>query len=220
MRGEHLNEDPIGFLDEPPIQGGFLSARFKYQILSFYFHNTALDFLTHTRLFCKQQRGNMRRTALCLLVILGFSVSLVQADYQSGIKAFNSGDFEMAFKEFLAEAQKGNADAQNDVGAMYNLGQGVSQDHAKAVQWFRKAAEQGHAQAQNNLGKSYLKGQGVPQDYSKAIQWYEKAVEQGNAQAQYNLGLLYFNGEGVPQDFKKAIVLFRKAADQGITKPE
>jgi TPR repeat protein len=132
MRGEHLNEDPIGFLDEPPIQGGF------------YFHNTALDFLTHTRLFCKQQRGNMRRTALCLLVILGFSVSLVQADYQSGIKAFNSGDFEMAFKEFLAEAQKGNADAQNDVGAMYNLGQGVSQDHAKAVQWFRKAAEQGH----------------------------------------------------------------------------
>jgi hypothetical protein len=61
MRGEHLNEDPIGFLDEPPIQGGFLSARFKYQILSFYFHNTALDFLTHTRLFCKQQRGKYEK---------------------------------------------------------------------------------------------------------------------------------------------------------------
>ncbi len=163
---------------------------------------------------------NMRRIVLCLLLISGFSVSLVQADYQDGLKAFKAGDFEQAFKEFLAEAEKGNADAQNDVGVMYSLGRGVVLDRAKAVQWFRKAAEQGHDSAQNNLGKSYFKGQGVSRDYDMAKQWYEKAVEQGNAQAQYNLGLMYYDGVGVAQDFSKAMVLFRKAADQGITKPE
>lgn len=34
---------------------------------------------------------------------------------------------------------------------MYDEGQGVPQDHAKA-QWFRKAAAQGHVGAQLNLG--------------------------------------------------------------------
>ena len=56
------------------------------------------------------------------------------------------------FKETLQAAEQGNADAQFNLGVMYDTGQGVRQDYAQAVQWYRKAAEQGLADAQYNLG--------------------------------------------------------------------
>jgi len=44
-------------------------------------------------------------------------------------------------------AEQGNADAQYDLGAMYNFGEGMEQDNAEAIKWFLKAAEQDHADA-------------------------------------------------------------------------
>ena len=38
--------------------------------------------------------------------------------------------------------------AQCNLGAHYDNGQGVKQDHTEAVKWYRKAAEQGDANAQ------------------------------------------------------------------------
>jgi TPR repeat protein len=52
-------------------------------------------------------------------------------------------------------AEQGNADAQFGVGWMYDNGQGVPQDDARAVVWSRKAADQGYARAQLNLGVMY-----------------------------------------------------------------
>ena len=71
-------------------------------------------------------------------------------------------------KWYRLAADQGNADAQNNLGAMYDNGQGVPQNYAEAVKWFRLAADQGHAIAQNNLGLMYAKGQGVPQNYAEA----------------------------------------------------
>ena len=107
------------------------------------------------------------------------------------------------------------AKAQTNLGYCYYKGQGVTQDYAKAVEWYRKAADQGHAQAQYNLGYCYYKGQGVTQDYAKASEWYRKAADQGHADAQNNLGACYYYGQGVTQDYAKAIEWYRKAADQG-----
>ena len=45
-------------------------------------------------------------------------------------------------------AEKGDANIQVQLGAMYLLGQGVPQDNAKALGWYSKAAEQGHANGQ------------------------------------------------------------------------
>ena len=50
-------------------------------------------------------------------------------------------------------AEQGNAMAQNSLGVMYELGQGVPQDHKAAVKWYKLASEQGDADAQNNLEK-------------------------------------------------------------------
>jgi hypothetical protein len=63
---------------------------------------------------------------------------------------------------------------------MYERGQGVNQDYAKAVKWYRKAAEQGSASSQSNLGSMYFNGQGVTQNYVKAVKWWRKAAEQGD----------------------------------------
>ena len=62
------------------------------------------------------------------------------------------------------KAEKGDATAQSDLGAMYAAGDGVAKDEAEAVKWWRKAAEQGDALAQYNLGNMYADGRGVPKN--------------------------------------------------------
>ena len=119
------------------------------------------------------------------------------------------------FATTLAKAQQGDADAQCNLGLMYEKGNGVTQDYAQAVAWFRKAAEQGYARAQSNLGVMYGNGQGVTQDYAQAVAWFRKAAEQGYARAQSNLGYMYEQGNGVKQDYAQAVAWYRKAAEQG-----
>jgi uncharacterized protein len=67
-------------------------------------------------------------------------------------------------KWYRKAADQGNANAQFNLGKMYDDGDGVPQDHAEALKWYLKAADQGNASAQFNLGKMYDNGQGVPQD--------------------------------------------------------
>ncbi len=59
---------------------------------------------------------------------------------------------------------------------MYDIGLGVPEDYAKAVNWFREAAEQGNAKAQTNLGFMYVLGQSVPQDCTQAHMWFSLAA--------------------------------------------
>ncbi len=64
------------------------------------------------------------------------------------IVALERGDYATAFKLSLPLAERGGAEAQYNLGFMYEHGLGVSRDEAEAVTWYRKAAEQGHAAAQ------------------------------------------------------------------------
>ena len=89
---------------------------------------------------------------------------------------------------FISKAEQGDADAQYNLAYMYDTGDGVPQDHKKAVYWCTKAAEQGHTDAQYNLAYMYEYGEGVHQDYKEAIYWYTKAAEQGHPIAQFILG--------------------------------
>jgi TPR repeat protein len=102
-----------------------------------------------------------------------------------------------------------------DLGWMYEHGQGVDKDYAKARVRYQKAADVGHPDAMNDLGLLYAKGLGGAQDYGKAREWYQKAVAAGNAEAMKNLGGLYELGYGVVQDYAKAREWYQKAADAG-----
>ncbi len=79
-------------------------------------------------------------------------------------------------KWYRLAAEQGLADAQYNLGVMYEVGQGVPQDYDEAVKWYRLAAEQGDALGQNNLGFMYANGQGVPQDYVLAYMWMNLAA--------------------------------------------
>jgi tetratricopeptide (TPR) repeat protein len=93
-------------------------------------------------------------------------------------------------------------------------GQGVTQDYAKAIEWYEKAAAEDFAPAMYNLGVFYQYGYGVSPDRAKAQEWYEKAAAKDNTDAMFRLGSLYYNGEGVTQDYAKAIEWYEKAADK------
>ena len=147
------------------------------------------------------------------------SVSVATAqDFQKGLEAAQSGDFEAALQEWRPLAEQGDADVQFNLGLMYNRGKGVPQDYVEAVKWYRLAAEAGDANAQNNLGFMYQNGQGVSQDYAEAVKWWRLAAEQGNASAQNNLGFMYDAGDGVLQDNVMAHMWYNIASDNGNSK--
>jgi TPR repeat protein len=66
------------------------------------------------------------------------------------------------FDAVRRQAEEGNAEAQNKLGALYRDDRSVLKDDAQAVAWFRKAAEQGYAPAEANLADMYFEGKGVP----------------------------------------------------------
>jgi len=137
------------------------------------------------------------------------------SQYELGAIALFTKDHKMAFKWFSMAAEQGFAEAQFNLGWMYDQDVGVQQDYKQAAKWYTKAAEQGLAIAQYGLGLIYKNGKGVPQDYKEAMHWYRKAGDQGMAKAQTNLGSIYDGGIGVPQDYKEAMHWYRKAAEQG-----
>ena len=112
-------------------------------------------------------------------------------------------------------AENGSANAQYNLGAMYDNGDGVPEDDAEAVKWYHQAADQGHVNAQFNLGVMYANGEGVVKNAAEAATWYRKAADQGDYRSQYNLGGLYANGEGVPQDSSESYVWLSLAAMSG-----
>ena len=109
-------------------------------------------------------------------------------------------------------AEKGDPEAQFNLGRKYAEGKGVTQNYAESVKWYRKAADQGHAVAQYGLGLAYYNAKGVSQDYAEAFNWFRKAADQGVALAQSNLGVMYARGEGVPKDDVEAYAWYNLAA--------
>ena len=167
----------------------------------------------------KRQKLTFILTGLILLFLVGPSIAWV-AEYEKAIDAYNKGDYRTSAKLILPLAKKGFANAQYNMGVMYEKGKGVEKNLNKAKKWFQFAAEQGLAKAQYNLGLMYGKGKGVDKDYNKAIKWMTLAADQGNGKAQTNLGWMFETGKGVPRDTQKALSLYQLASDQGLAKAQ
>jgi tetratricopeptide (TPR) repeat protein len=110
--------------------------------------------------------------------------------YQLGRAYQRVNNFSAALIQYHRAAEQGYASAQNNLGAMYQLGQGVPKDFSNAIAWVRKAAANGDPTAQFSLGVVYESGNGVQKDRALAIDWYRKAAEQGHPAARAKLGSL------------------------------
>ena len=77
-------------------------------------------------------------------------------------------DYVKAVEWYQKAALQGKADAQYNLGIMYEQGKGVKQDSVEAIKWWQKAVAQGLAPAQYALGNMYAHGRGIKQNYQKA----------------------------------------------------
>lgn len=124
-----------------------------------------------------------------------------------------------AFDWFAKAAEKGNADAQYNMGSIFDDGkEGIVKDDAKAIECYTKAAEKGHGGAQLTLGLMYFEGKGrITKDYVKAFELLKKAATSGNATAQFMVASMYRDGKGVARSYISAFKWCSKAASQGLS---
>ena len=153
------------------------------------------------------------------IITLTFTFSIISpenfawADFNTGLEAYQKGNYKTALSEWLPEAEKGDPYAQHMMGFLYASDRGVELKPEQTVLWWRKAAQQGFAPAQYTLGSLYRQGLGVPHDPQKAAKWIERAADAGYPDAQYDIGMMYATGEGVAQDLSTAYMWLNQAAD-------
>ncbi len=120
-----------------------------------------------------------------------------------------------SIKWYVLAAEHGHSKAQNNLGYMYEHGQGVGIDFQKAIYWYSRAAFNGNMNAQHNLAFFYYSGLGTAVDYGKAFEWYTKSAKQGHPGAQNNLGIMYEYGYGTDISTKDAIRWYKTASENG-----
>lgn len=89
--------------------------------------------------------------------------------------AYDRADYKTALNVWMATAEAGDAEAQVNVGEIFERGHGGTPNYTAAALWYRKAAEQGNARAQYNLGTLYEQGLGVEKDMTQALNLYRQA---------------------------------------------
>ena len=107
-----------------------------------------------------------------------------------------------------SEIDNGNADAMNDLGALYYEGRVFEQDFEKAVNYYIMAADHGSRQAQENLGYCYYYGRSVPVDYEKAFHYYALGAFDGHIISLYKIGDMYLNGYYVKKNPIEAFKIY------------
>ena len=117
------------------------------------------------------------RTAVILVLALALSAPVLAADFQVGLEAAERGEYAKALREWRPLAEQGNADAQYNLGVMYEEGRGMPQDDAEAVKWYRRAAEQG-IEINPKFAAGYLaRGHAfAPGDDEKALRDFKMAL--------------------------------------------
>ena len=121
---------------------------------------------------------------LMLQLALG-NAGAVADDFHHGLGSVRSGNYDAAVAILTPLAEQGNAKAQFELGILYLMGKGVTQDRVKAASLHLQSAEQGNVKAQAHLGHMLDDGEGVLVDHKSSLKWYLLAAEGGHIDAQY-----------------------------------
>lgn len=116
-----------------------------------------------------------------------------------------------AEKEWLVQAEAGDAEAQFRLGLLYLNGMDSPTDTANATERFRAAA---NAFLTTNSHSRATFARATP-DAAKALQWLSRAAEQGHKYAQPMLGDLYRAGKGTQKNIPAAIKWYKISAKSG-----
>ena len=90
-----------------------------------------------------------------LFATLVLSICLIApalaGSFKDGVAAYDRKDYAAALWIFRPLAEQGNASAQNNLGVMYAIGNGMPQDYVEAHKWANLAAAQG-----NKVAKEFM----------------------------------------------------------------
>jgi TPR repeat protein len=149
----------------------------------------------------------------------------------AAIDAFNRKDYNTAWRDFMAAAQKGDAEAEAGVGAMLfnHLNPPGTGFYAQCEKWLLASANQGNAKGMGFLGQYYyavgvsiagginpgINNAPIPPALRKqaedrfalARQWFERAATKNDGYAMGNLAIMLDAGVGGPADPGRAAQL-------------
>jgi len=118
------------------------------------------------------------RQLAAVLGLFCMTVNLVWAEQSTN--ASETENLPSAVVWYMEMAKSGDADAQYNLGSVYETGFGVKADPDEAVRWYKEAAEQDHQLAQLKLGIMYILGDGTRQSAIKGTNWIRSSAENGN----------------------------------------
>ena len=140
------------------------------------------------------------------------SAPLPAQTVKAGIEAWQKADYATAVAIWRPLADKGDADAQFNLGQAYRLGRGVSINLSVAQTWFERAATSGHIDAQTTLGLLLFQNG----DQVQGLKWLKQASEQGEPRALLVYGTALYNGDGVTQNKVLGYAYVSRAAAAGL----
>src|SRR5208282_5750137 len=106
--------------------------------------------------------------------------------------------YNVVIKENLVKAEKGDAEAQYNIGNYFGRGESLIfyENYVEASKWLKLSAAQGYEKAKTLLTE-------IEQREAKqrnVFEGFRAKAESGDAAAQENLGECYYEGEGVAKD--------------------
>jgi len=131
---------------------------------------------------------------------------------KAGIDAWQRSDYAGAVAIWRPLAEKGDTDAQFNLGQAYRLGRGVPINLSAAKTWLERAASAGHVDAQTTLGLLLFQNN----QQADGLKWLKQAAAQGEPRALLVYGTALYNGDGVTQDRVLGYALVSRAAAQGL----
>ena len=112
---------------------------------------------------------------LFIILLLCFPYNSLRADFDGAWSAYENGNYNVAVREFLRCAEKGNDKCQLYLGDIYRYGHGTVVRKDKALEWYLRSVKQKNSVAAGRLYSLYLHNSLVPEDKIRAYMWFKIA---------------------------------------------
>ncbi|MGA7534999.1 MAG: hypothetical protein WBW27_24265 [Pseudolabrys sp.] len=88
-------------------------------------------------------KRTLKRAIAAVLLVLSFAEPVASGPLEDADAALKRRDYQTAVRLIRPLAEQGNANAQYNLGVLYDNGLGVPQDKVRAYMWFTLSASQG-----------------------------------------------------------------------------
>ncbi len=155
-----------------------------------------------------------RAIILAAVAFVAASSILTYVLYPKDLRAaLDRGYYGIARQFLAAEANRGDASAQNRLANLYYLGLGGERSYTRAFSWYFKSAAQVHSPAQVNVARMYRQGLGVKRDVLRAFAWLRQARINRNELAETQMRWLTTSLTLGPNQIQRARELYGELED-------